>query len=1070
MSNYTINKYYERSHFLPEPILTVLLITYNHEHYFVKAIESILKQKTNFDFKIHILDDCSTDGTTDLVKEYAQKYSDKIIPFIREKNCGVMENIYQGLLEINTEFFAMLESDDYWCDNNKLQLAVDKLRQNPDCVMFGHNTKIIRKNEELYCVSKKNGLEREVPTKFRLEPFKTPPYLHFSSRVYRNIFNFKNIPKEIVSWDIGIYYLFLDKGCCYYHDKVMSVYNNMNESSIFYNAPLLSQYYLSINVFYKFNKYFNFKYDNCLVQNCPYSADLIRFKNDFGIDEGWKNFIKLIDYIAEKNEKEEVKNVITIPECDYKLKHSIVNKVSKFLGLGKIIVKDANAVCSVKKIKTDLLIFDDVFPHKLSPFRYVEYTEYLNHFKNILISATGYSLSWLQEKKTIYQLVNEFILEKTKYINKLKVFKPSDKFDAKLIYVNFLGNAIQHGLANNLKTPFVINLYPGGMFQLNDKKIDSYLKEIFSSPYFRRVIVTQKITYDYLIKNEFCKPEQIEFIFGVVIPEEMLNLAVTDKKRFGFEKDTLDICFVAHKYTEFGQDKGYDKFIETAHNLVKKHNNINFHVVGSFDENILDVSKLGNKIKFYGLQRTEWFVDFYKDKDIILSPNVPFKITNGSFDGFPTACVTDAGLNEVAMFATDELKLNEGRFVENEDIIIIKPTAEDIEEKIEYYYNHPEKLKNISINGAKKIKELYSFKNQIYSRIEILEKELYGENKFIEKVRSVINRNLNNNYLDIGYIPTFSDKIQNNNGAVEYFYLGEWKERLIKISELYYSLADENSKDLLVLICAYKILGPTKIKLPLYDKNKWQGYFDLENNIIEKTDVESYTGKFNIYNLKHFGYNIKLLYSQFGAFLSFILEQYRYKDICKAEKGDFVIDGGACYGDSALYFADLVGKNGKVFSFEFIQSNIEIFNKNMELNIEHKKRIELIERPLGKNSTDILFGAESGPGSSLSMNFSENSKKYITVSIDDMVIEKNIKKIDFIKMDIEGSEIDAINGATETIKKFKPKLAIAVYHKDDDFITIPALIKKINPNYKFYIGHYTAMNWETVLYAVNTKD
>lgn len=721
------------------------------------------------------------------------------------------------------------------------------------------------------------------------------------------------------------------------------------------------------------------------------------------------------------------------------------------------------------KAGTDLLIFDDVFPHKLSPFRYVEFNEYLRHFKSIMIASTGFSLSCLNETKTISQVINEFITEKPQYSNKIKPVKCNDKFNAKLVYVNFLGNAVRHGLADDLQIPFVINLYPGGSFYLNDAETDYHLKTVLFSPYFRKVIVTQKITYDYLLKKNFCKPDQIEFIFGVVIPEEMLKLKVENKKRFGFEKDILDICFVAHKSTGCGENKGYDKFIEVAHNLVEKYDNIRFHVVGSFDEKVLDVSKLGDRIKFYGLQQTEWFIEFYKDKDIILSPNVPFLTKPASFDGFPTACVTDAGLNELAMFASDELKLNENRFVEDNEIVIIKPNAKDIEEKIEFYYNNPGKLRNIALNGAKKIKELYSFEKQIQRRIEILENELYKGNKLIQEVSKTIRKNIANQYEDVECIPLFGDKIKKVKIARQ-FNMSNWQKKLSDISELYCSLSDKNSKKLLVLLCTYKILGPTKIKLPLYDKKKWLGYYELENNIIEKTDIESLIGKFNIYDMKRFGYNLKLLYSQFGAFVSFILEQYRYKNICKTEKGDYVIDGGACCGDSALYFADLVGEAGKVFSFEFIPSNIELFNKNMQLNPKHKKRIDLIKRPLGINSTDILYGIDNGPASTTSMNPSKNSEKYTTICIDDLVREKNIRKIDFIKLDIEGAEVDALHGAMETIKKFKPKLAIAIYHKDDDFITIPALIKSFNPNYKFYIEHYTVQAWETVLYAVDRRN
>lgn len=74
-----------------------------------------------------------------------------------------------------------------------------------------------------------------------------------------------------------------------------------------------------------------------------------------------------------------------------------------------------------------------------------------------------------------------------------------------------------------------------------------------------------------------------------------------------------------------------------------------------------------------------------------------------------------------------------------------------------------------------------------------------------------------------------------------------------------------------------------------------------------------------------------------------------------------------------------------------------------------------------------------------------------TIPIDEFVKEENLKRVDFIKMDIEGSEEKALLGAKETLRKFKPKLAICIYHKPKDFYELPLLIKEINPEYKIRI-------------------
>jgi hypothetical protein len=73
--------------------------------------------------------------------------------------------------------------------------------------------------------------------------------------------------------------------------------------------------------------------------------------------------------------------------------------------------------------------------------------------------------------------------------------------------------------------------------------------------------------------------------------------------------------------------------------------------------------------------------------------------------------------------------------------------------------------------------------------------------------------------------------------------------------------------------------------------------------------------------------------------------------------------------------------------------------------------------------------------------------------------------VTFIKMDIEGGEYNALVGAREIIREQKPKLAISVYHRDDDLIKIPLLIHEMLPEYRFYLRHHTPFNVDTVLYA-----
>ena len=82
--------------------------------------------------------------------------------------------------------------------------------------------------------------------------------------------------------------------------------------------------------------------------------------------------------------------------------------------------------------------------------------------------------------------------------------------------------------------------------------------------------------------------------------------------------------------------------------------------------------------------------------------------------------------------------------------------------------------------------------------------------------------------------------------------------------------------------------------------------------------------------------------------------------------------------------------------------------------------------------------------------------------MDDLIKER----VTFIKMDIEGAELEALKGARNIITKYRPKLAICLYHKPEDIITIPKYIKSLLPEYKLYVRHYSNNTGEFVLYAV----
>lgn len=211
-------------------------------------------------------------------------------------------------------------------------------------------------------------------------------------------------------------------------------------------------------------------------------------------------------------------------------------------------------------------------------------------------------------------------------------------------------------------------------------------------------------------------------IFGVVMPQEAFTHAlIENKQRWGFEKKRLDICFMAHRYTQYGEDKGYDVFVNVASILCQRYDNIYFHVVGPYDHRVLNVDTFKKKFVFHGSLDPEQFDGFFQTMDIIMSPNISGKIFPGSFDGFPTASCTEAGLRGTAIFATDEFNSGAtGRFTDGENIVLLRYDLEHIANKVEEYYNDPAKLKSVGEQGRSHILDLYSYESQMLPRIKLL--------------------------------------------------------------------------------------------------------------------------------------------------------------------------------------------------------------------------------------------------------------------------------------------------------------------------------------------------------------
>lgn len=196
-------------------------------------MEGILMQETTFDFEYIIGEDCSTDGTREIVFKYAEKYPDIVRVITADRNLGFKANNYRCRKATRGEFTALCEGDDYWTDPKKLQKQIDFLSDHPECDLCFHPAKIIYLDSpgSESITGKRADKNCIIPVKNLI--FSNGDYCPTASIVART-----NLNDQLGEWylesPIGDYYyqiLGAERGGALYIDETMSVYNKSSDST-----------------------------------------------------------------------------------------------------------------------------------------------------------------------------------------------------------------------------------------------------------------------------------------------------------------------------------------------------------------------------------------------------------------------------------------------------------------------------------------------------------------------------------------------------------------------------------------------------------------------------------------------------------------------------------------------------------------------------------------------------------------------------------------------------------------------------------------------------------------------
>ncbi len=212
--------------------VSVVCITYNQEKYISNALESILKQKTNFNYEVIIGDDHSTDKTQQIIKKYKNKYPDIISVVFRKKNIGAVKNLKDLFCRVKGKYIAICEGDDFFTCNNKLQVQSDFLDKNPDYSMCFHPVNVFYEDK-----SKKDKIYPDPESKltFTIKELLRWNYIQTNSVMYRNQKNYSSVPTNIIPGDWYFHLLHAKTGKIGYINKVMSAYRK-HKDGIWWDA------------------------------------------------------------------------------------------------------------------------------------------------------------------------------------------------------------------------------------------------------------------------------------------------------------------------------------------------------------------------------------------------------------------------------------------------------------------------------------------------------------------------------------------------------------------------------------------------------------------------------------------------------------------------------------------------------------------------------------------------------------------------------------------------------------------------------------------------------------------
>jgi lipopolysaccharide transport system ATP-binding protein len=360
-----------------------------------------------------------------------------------------------------------------------------------------------------------------------------------------------------------------------------------------------------------------------------------------------------------------------------------------------------------------VVVLDDYFPTKGTGFRIAEFDWLLRR---------GVVSEVMTTVEPLDRMLIDYAVDHPRTYRQIFPFDADRLEQFECASVMFLNNAAYYlPSLERAALPFVLTLYPGGGLYLDNPEAKAKLDTVLHSPQLAHVITTQPVVTD-LVRSYVGTAVPVTEVLGGVMSE--LYLAPGPGLRtnyFGSGKKTLDVCFVAARYTPSGEDKGFPVFVESLRRLHEAGLPVRGHLVGGFAAADVpaDYSDLKD-LTFSGVKSTPELREFFLDMDVIISPNAPGHLAPGSFDGFPTGACVEAALCGVAVVCSDPLELNR-TFTDRRDIHLAAVDAGDVSQRILDMVAEPEGLRRVAQAGLATARRAFGVEAQLWPRRRVIE-------------------------------------------------------------------------------------------------------------------------------------------------------------------------------------------------------------------------------------------------------------------------------------------------------------------------------------------------------------